>query len=131
MVKGHTMTEPLKNMYNTGFFDSLVNAFQTVYPVFDREAFFRLIYDDQWEGRELKARQRHITGTLRALLPQDYRTALEIMRKASPLLNNFSYEPIIFADFVEVYGIDDWDVSIAALEQFTQQSSGEFAVRQF
>jgi 3-methyladenine DNA glycosylase AlkC len=32
---------------------------------------------------------------------------------------------------VEVFGLDDWDLSIAALEEFTKHVSGEFAIRPF
>jgi 3-methyladenine DNA glycosylase AlkC len=127
------MPEPLKNMYNTRFFDALSKAVKAAYPAFDQQQFLTLIYDDEWETRELKARTRHIARSLHALLPDDYPTALAIMREASSLLTGFSYEPMIFPDFVEVYGLDDahWEISMDALAQFTQQTSAEFAVRQF
>jgi 3-methyladenine DNA glycosylase AlkC len=127
------MAEPLKNMYNARFFDALAEAFVAVYPSFDTQQFRSLIYDDAWEARELKARTRHIAESLHALLPADYPTALAIMREASARLTGFSYEPMLFPDFVEVYGLDDahWKLSMEALEQFTQQTSGEFAVRRF
>ena len=38
---------------------------------------------------------------------------------------------MIFPDFVEVYGLEDWQGSLPALEQFTQQMSAEYAVRPF
>jgi 3-methyladenine DNA glycosylase AlkC len=38
---------------------------------------------------------------------------------------------MIFQDFVEVFGLDDFDESMKALEVFTQDSSSEFAIRQF
>jgi 3-methyladenine DNA glycosylase AlkC len=38
---------------------------------------------------------------------------------------------MIFSDFVALYGLDDWEVSIPALEEFTQQVSAEYAVRPF
>jgi 3-methyladenine DNA glycosylase AlkC len=38
---------------------------------------------------------------------------------------------MVFADFVEAYGLDDWDLSIPALEQFTHLASAEFAIRPF
>lgn len=125
------MAEPLKNMYNAQFFDALSKALVLSYPAFDHHQFLTLIYDELWEGRELKARMRHITHTLGVLLPRDYPTALNIMRQAASLLTGFSFETIIFPDFVEVYGLGRWALSIEAIEQFTQQSSGEFAVRQF
>ena len=37
----------------------------------------------------------------------------------------------VFTDYVEVYGLDDWEASIPALEEFTQQFSAEFAIRPF
>src|SRR5690606_35694045 len=57
--------------------------------------------------------------------------ALAILRAASPALNGYGFATMIFPDFVEVYGLDDWDASLPALAQFTQQSSAEFAVRPF
>ena len=38
---------------------------------------------------------------------------------------------MIFQDFVEVYGLDDFENSMRALEVFTINSSSEFAIRQF
>lgn len=125
------MAEPLKNMYNRVFSDALSAAIVAVHPPFDADAFHARLYDDAWEGRELKARMRHITHTLRAALPQPYREALGILRQASPALNGLGFAPMIFPDFVEVYGLDDWEASLLALEQFTQQTSAEFAVRPF
>lgn len=125
------MPEPLKNIYNAPLFEAFTAAFQAAYPAFDREAFLDAIYDAEWEGRELKARMRHITVCLRAALPDDYRTALDIIRRAAPSLDAYGFATMVFPDFVELYGLDDWDVSIPALEQFTQQCSAEFAVRPF
>lgn len=125
------MPEPLKNMYNAPLFEAFTGAFQAAYPAFDRAAFLDAIYDAEWEGRELKARMRHITVCLRAALPDDYRTALDIIRRAAPSLDAYGFATMVFPDFVELYGLDDWDVSIPALEQFTQQCSAEFAVRPF
>lgn len=125
------MPEALKEMYNQTFFDHLTQAISNVYNSFDSAAFYARIYDAAWSQRELKNRMRHITHTLGALLPSDYRTALHILRDASPALNPYTFETMIFPDFVEVYGQDDWQASLPALEQFTQQSSAEFAVRPF
>jgi 3-methyladenine DNA glycosylase AlkC len=38
---------------------------------------------------------------------------------------------MIFQDFVEVYGLEDFKISMDALESFTINSSSEFAIRQF
>ncbi len=126
------MPEPFKEtLFSRAFFDALVAAFQAVYPPFDAGTFLARIYDDQWEGRELKARMRHTTLTLHDALPDDYCAALDLIRRAAPALDAFPFGNMVFPDYVEVYGLDDWDASIPALEQFTQRSSAEFAVRPF
>jgi 3-methyladenine DNA glycosylase AlkC len=127
------MAEPLKNMYNTQFIEKLSTALQSVDSAFDVTQFTQQIFNSQWEQRELKDRMRHITHCIRAMLPDDYRTALNILRQAAahPILAHYTFQMMICPDFVEVYGLQDWEVSIPALEQFTQQSSGEFAVRPF
>ena len=38
---------------------------------------------------------------------------------------------MILPDFVEVFGLDDWEASLPILEEFTQFASAEFAVRMF
>ena len=125
------MAEALKEMYNRGYLDDLAVAISDFYPPFDGEAFSAGIFDGGWEERALKERMRHITLTLRPLLPDSYREALTILRQAAPTLSEYGFENMIFPDFVELYGLDDWQASLPALEQFTQLISAEFAVRPF
>jgi len=66
---------------------------------------------------------------LHKFLPGDYRQQLATLVKVAP---QFSGLPaMVLPDFVAEYGLDDFDVSVAALELFTQYSSSEFAVRPF
>jgi 3-methyladenine DNA glycosylase AlkC len=127
------MPEPLKNMYNTQFIQNLSTALHSVDRSFPVDNFTQQVLNDEWEKRELKDRMRHITHCLRAALPTDYRTSLDILRQAAahPLLLHYTFQMMICPDFVEVYGLQDWDASLPALEQFTQQCSAEFAVRPF
>lgn len=127
------MPEPLKNMYNEAYIASLSLALEAVEANFDSEGFAHRIFDTDWIERELKDRMRHITQCLHHFLPDNYSRALSILRQVSgdKSLQGFSFENMIFPDFVEVYGLDDWDNSLPALEQFTQLSSAEFAVRPF
>jgi 3-methyladenine DNA glycosylase AlkC len=126
------VAEPLKSMFfQAEFFDDLAAACKAVYPPFEPGTFLARIYDEGWHGRELKERMRHTTVTLGSLLPEGYRTALSLLRQAAPSLDSYGFENMIFSDFVEVYGLDDWHVSLPALEQFTQLASAEFAVRPF
>ncbi|MCP4536143.1 MAG: DNA alkylation repair protein [Chloroflexi bacterium] len=125
------MNEPLKNMYNQQYVSDLATAIQREYPDFDTEAFSAHIINDDWEGRELKQRMRHITTVLHDFLPAEYRPTLDILRKASTSLGDYGFQNMVFSDYVAVYGLDDWEASVLALEQFTQQVSAEFAVRPF
>ncbi len=108
---------------------ALARAVSTVHGAFDREAFLRRVFDADWPARELKQRIRHITVVLHAFLPKDYRVALDILRQAMPEVEGLVLW--VFTDYVEVYGLDDWEASIPALEQFTERMSAEFAIRPF
>src|SRR5690349_8340653 len=110
------MAEPLKNMYNRTFVDALSATFQSVYAEFDAAAFLSFIFNEAWEARELKDRMRHIARAMRHVLPADYRAALAIVRQAaaSPTLAKYGFEPMIFPDFVECFGLDDPEVSLPA-----------------
>lgn len=125
------MPEPLKNMFNEQSVTALGEAVRTNYPAFDLAAFKTAVFTPNWESLELKQRMRHIATNLRPFLPDDYAEALAILRQALPLLNEQSFEKMVFPDFVEVYGLDDYETSIPALEYFTQFMSAEFAIRPF
>jgi 3-methyladenine DNA glycosylase AlkC len=126
------MAEALKTMlYTPAFFDSLAAAIQTVYPEVDTPAFITSIHNEHWNTLELKQRMRHTSVTVRNFLPDDYRAALSILLKVAPTLDRYGFERIFFSDFVEQYGLHDWEASLPALESFTQAASAEFAVRPF
>ncbi len=123
------MVEPLKNLYNESFIDRLIGELHGVYASFDGVAFKQQLFDSAWPERELKQRMRHITEMLHLYLPADYQQALNILKPVSMHFSGF--EPMFFPDYVECYGLDDYQTSISALEHFTQYSSSEFAVRPF
>jgi len=64
------------------------------------------------------------------VLPTDYRTALGIMKNVGATFEE-KFEYMFFPDFVEVYGLDDFEASSIALSLFTPLCSSEFAVRPF
>jgi 3-methyladenine DNA glycosylase AlkC len=120
-----------KNIYNQQYVGDVAGAVKDEYAAFDGETFTSRIFDADWEARALKERMRHITVTLHDFLPAGYRAALDVLRRASCRLDGYGFENVIFSDYVAVYGLDDWEASIPALAQFTQQVSAEFAVRPF
>ncbi len=123
--------EPLKDtLFDQAFFDGLTSALSTAHPAFDTPDFLARVHDHEWPDRELKQRMRRVTECLHQTLPADYRAALAILRRTAERMAG-GFGAMVFADFVEVYGLDDWAVSLPALEAFTQLASAEFAVRPF
>ena len=123
------MAEQLKNLYSKEFIEKLVNKLFLTYPHFEKENFINSIFDISWQDLELKQRMRHIALTLNKYLPFIYEEQLEILKEVKKDFTGL--EAMIFQDFVEVFGLDDFENSMKALEVFTIDSSSEFAIRQF
>jgi 3-methyladenine DNA glycosylase AlkC len=123
------MAEPFKNFFNEKLVSDLADSLKSVYPKFDKKKLMKTVFDADWEPRELKDRMRHITNMLHDTFDMKYADSLKILRKIADDFEGFS--SIIFADYVEVYGLNNFKESVAALEQFTKNSSSEFAVRPF
>jgi 3-methyladenine DNA glycosylase AlkC len=123
------MTEPLKELYNGNLINLLSDELKHIHKNFKADAFKTSIFDEEWDNRALKERMRHIAKTLRHYLPSDYKKALFILKPVSAKFRGFEY--MFFPDFVALFGLDDYETSINALEYFTPFSSAEFAVRPF
>ena len=124
------MAEALKNlMFQRSFFEALCDSIRQQYPSFSKNDFFTHLYDNDWENKSLKERMYHASESLHKTLPTDYGEALGILSKTYQKFNGF--DAMIFPDFVEQFGQDHYEISIAALERFTQFSSSEFAIRPF
>ena len=123
------MAEQLKNLYSKEFIKKLANRLFLAFTNFEKEDFINSIFDISWQNLELKQRMRHIAITLNKYLPLSYKKQLEILKEVKKDFTGL--EAMIFQDFVEVFGLDDFDESMKALEVFTQDASSEFAIRQF
>jgi len=123
------MAEQLKYVYTEDYIKNLGNKIKENYKDFDEKAFLLSIFDTSWDDLELKQRMRHIAIKLNKALPFSYEKQLSILKPVSKSFSSF--EAMFFQDFVEVYGLDDFENSMKALEVFTIDSSSEFAIRQF
>ena len=124
------MPEPLKDIYfNASFTNKLASAIREIYPAFAEKAFNELVFDSAWQEKELKARMRHITQSLRQTLPENYAASLAIINRVAPEFSDFN--GMVFPDYVEVYGLNDWELSLEALVHLTKFSSSEFAIRPY
>lgn len=123
------MAEPLKNLFSKELVNSLASLIKKNYTKFNTQNFIDDVFDATWNNKELKQRMRHITVCLHKHIPLSYPEQLKILSAAAPNFKGFI--AMFFPDFIEVYGLNDFDVSVKALEHFTQYSSSEFAVRPF
>ncbi|MFW6226585.1 MAG: DNA alkylation repair protein [Bacteroidota bacterium] len=124
------MADALKSLFFTkNSMEHLGRLIASVEPGFNDEKFLFLVFDDQWENKELKERMRHVTLSLHELLPDDYEKAIHILMQVAPSVTGF--DAMVFPDYVEVFGLKHWDLSFQAFELFTQSCSSEFGVRPF
>ncbi len=126
------MAKLLKELYDENYINILSNNIINNYVGFNKNNFIASIFNENWQDKELKQRMRHIANTLYIFLPNNYDESIFILKNTFLKMNTkYSLENMIFQDFVEVYGLDNFQISMNALECFTINSSSEFAIRQF
>ncbi len=131
-----TMPEPLKNYYSPAFFDTLSNRLAKAIKGFDKPLFIKKIFFDGWEQFELKQRMRHVAVVLHGFLPHDFSKAADSLIKITEVLLDgregaMDFLHMFLPDYVELYGIDDYENSMRAFEKITCYASAEFAIRPF
>jgi 3-methyladenine DNA glycosylase AlkC len=124
------MAEQLKTMFFTEeSLQKFADVFKSVFPEFDSKKFLDLIHNEDWEKMELTEKMRHTTCCLNQILPEAFPKALDILKKAAPHVQGF--ESLTLPDYVALFGMEDWDLSLPALGYFTRFSTSELAVRPF
>lgn len=119
----------LKDALNAARIGDIAQRVAAVYPPFEHQRFVALAVDGL-DALSLMQRLRRLSVSLRATLPDDYRAALAILRRAAPQLRG-GFASMVAPDFVGQYGLADFDVSMAALKFLTVFGTSEFAVREF
>lgn len=141
------MAASFKDIYNEHFFDRFTKDLKIVINDFDACKFISQIMDNKWEDREYKQRTVHITTVLKKFLPADYKEAiakiLELLDCVKHILPDFSKIDdtkfrlltleygLILANYIEQYGLNDFETSVKAIEKITQFTTCEFATRSF
>lgn len=141
------MAESFKDMFNEQFFDKFTKDLKLVINDFDTEKFVSQIMNDEWENKGYKERIAHITRNLNKFFPSDYKAAVDIIlelldciKDALPDFSriddtNFGLLALeygaILDNYVEQYGIDDFETSIKAIEKITQFTTCEFVTHAF
>jgi len=123
------MPEPIKNILNPAAIKEFAEAIKLVYDAFDIDGFCAAVVDKEYDGLELMARGRKISAGLGNFLPKNYEEAIAIIDIVISKFQGFA--AFSFFEFVAMFGLEFWEVSIAALGRYTQYFSAEFAVRPF
>ncbi len=130
-------TKLFKDYYDEELARWLAARITAVHPTFDGQAFVAQI-SPQLDGKEMKARTLVFTQAMRDHLPPEYPAAWAVLQatldaeltETQGVFNDgWHYWPV--AQFIELYGLDDFDVSMAAMMEITKRHTAEFAIRPF
>ena len=109
-----------ESLFNRDSVDQFAAAINAGYQPFDSTSFISQVIDESWGDRPLMDRLHHVTRVLYEHLPGDYHRSLAILLDSTPYMPNDGFINMVQSDFAAVYGLEDPDVSIPAIEQFTQ-----------
>ncbi|WP_205510617.1 DNA alkylation repair protein [Longitalea arenae] len=131
------MSSLLKDLYSPAFYDRLSNSFVHTIEGFDKRKFKRLLLNEDFESMELKERMKFTARCMHAFMPQTFgpasiKTLFAIVdRWRKHEFPRGGLEHMFLPDYVETFGLNNYDNSVRALEYITQYVSCEFAVRPF
>lgn len=132
-----TESRAFKDYYDAAMAERVATEIAAIHPAFPTLAFVEQVAS-QLPPLELKARVAVFSAALRQYLPPEYPAALQVLLATlGPPLDedqgmfSDSWYLMPMAHFVEVYGLEHFDESMAAIHAITQRFSGEFAVRPF
>lgn len=126
----------LKDIYSPVFYNRLANVLTQVLPSFDQQQFFALIFNPAFHYMELKERMRHTTCVVHEFMPQSYPDAVHYLYLMINKFRQLEYGEdalafIFLPDYLEVYGLEDYETSVQAFEFVTQFITCEYGVRPF
>lgn len=115
----------------------LADKINKVHKDFNSEKYIETIKREAKDLGYTKRIELH-ADVLREYLPQSYPKAVkilvEILGEENPnetgMFTNF-YWVMPIGKFVEKYGLDDFEVSIQAIEEITKRNTGEYAIRPY
>lgn len=127
----------LKRHFDGGCARELARHIEPVMPDFDTQGYVAEV-DARVGPLELKDRVLVLTQGLRTRLPQSYPDAVNVLLESlGPELGegegmfNTSWYLMPVARYVEEFGLDHPEVSLAAIDQITRRHTGEYAIRPY
>ena len=96
---------------------------------FQRPTFVEQVVTQNLLSLELKDRAMRVAAALHQFLPDDYSRAVAILVKVAPGLP--WYLQWVLTAYVEQFGLEHFETSVAAMKELTIHSSAEFAIRPY
>jgi 3-methyladenine DNA glycosylase AlkC len=126
----------IKDIYSNAFYETFSGYLGQSLPAFDKKVFLKAIFTADFKDMEWKQRMKHTTAVLHQVLPKEFPEAVKKIEMIIDLLRTDAFGEdslafVIFPDYIETYGLDDFKTSAKAFEFITQFVSCEFAVRPF
>ncbi|MEW6411074.1 MAG: DNA alkylation repair protein [Candidatus Zixiibacteriota bacterium] len=118
-----------KDYLNRASISKIAGEIGRVHKGFDQSSFVESLSNDAFSRLELKQRIFKIAEALRDFLPTDYSRVMNIFRKIAPNLGGF--ENWALMSYIELFGLEHFDISVDAMRDLTQYSSAEFAIRPY
>jgi hypothetical protein len=106
-----------KDYLNRKLLTRLADEICRAYSGFDRKGFVAKVATDEFFAMELKQRITTAAQALGAFLPGNYSKAVDVLIEVAP--NVGGWENWILTNYVDLYGVDDFDDSMRALENLT------------
>jgi len=115
----------------------LAEKINKAYKGFDSEQYIQTIKQGSSNLGYTKRVELHAEA-LRKCLPQSYAKAIHILMKIvgeenpqeTGMFKHF-YWLMPVGKFVEMYGLEDFEISIQAIEEITKRNTGEYAIRPY
>ncbi|MGB0494852.1 MAG: DNA alkylation repair protein [Kangiellaceae bacterium] len=123
------MPKLLKNCYSPELVESIAKDCKSQMNDFNNNSFIKAVLSDDWSQLELKDRMHRIAEKLGEYLPNEYSQAIATLLVVAKNYSGLTH--MCFPDFVEKFGLHDFETSMMALENLTEGSSSEFAIRPF
>jgi 3-methyladenine DNA glycosylase AlkC len=119
----------LKHLIGSDLIKRISNSIAQVFPEFDTEEFKKI--EHRLSNMDLKSRVRLVCEQLYLQLPKEFSEANKVLKEAVHvgLLKGFDLWP--FTEYVQAYGLKNFDESMETLSILTQKFTSEFAVRPF
>ena len=115
----------------------LADKIKRIYPRFDSDSFTSQV-EQAVAGKTYTQRVTLMAECLRVHLPGDYQESIHILTSILGEENphgtgmfTYYYWILPIGKYIELYGTDNFDVSMDAIEEVTKRNTGEYAVRPF